>query len=315
MSPRSTQLHAVTGAFGYSGQHIARRLLEAGHRVRTLTSSPGRPGSLQGQVEVAPLCFQDPAGLRQALQGVQVLHNTYWVRFNHRTFTHANAVQNTRALFQAAQDVGVERVVHVSITNPSANSDLEYFRGKGQLEEALASSGLSHAILRPAVLFGGDDILVNNMAWAVRHLPVLGVFGDGGYRLQPIHVEDLAGLAVTHAGHQDDVVVEAIGPEPYTFRGLLELLCKVLGRSRPVLPVPPRLGYLLAWGMGRLLQDVLLTWEEIEGLMADLLYVDAPPAGTERLSVWARAHAGTLGLRYASEMARRRHRRRSYGVH
>ena len=121
-----------------------------------------------------------------------MLYNTYWVRFNYGSFSHAAAVENTLALFAAARQAGVGRVVHLSIANPSEDSPLEYFRCKARLERALRESGLSYAILRPTVLFGGQDILINNIAWMLRRLPVLGVFGDGRYRLQPIYVDDLA---------------------------------------------------------------------------------------------------------------------------
>ena len=305
-------LHAVTGAFGYSGRYIAQRLLDAGQRVLTLTNSTGRAHPFGDRLRVAPLCFDDPDRLAASLRGVTVLYNTYWVRFNHRGFTHAGAVRNTEALFAAARAAGVERVVHVSITNPSEDSPLEYFRGKGRLERVLRESGLSHAILRPAVLFGREDILVNNIAWALRRLPVFGVFGDGAYRLQPIHVDDLAALAVAQGRERADAVIDAIGPETFTYRGLAEAIGGIIGCRRPVVSVPPALGYAVGWVIGKLVGDVMITREEIRGLMADLLYADAPAAGTTRLTDWARACAATLGRRYTSELARRRNRTAAY---
>ena len=190
------EIHAVTGAFGYSGRYIATRLVEQGQTVVTLTNSVNRANPFGGKVRAFPLSFGEPDKLAAALAGVDVLYNTYWVRFNHRMFTHAQAVENTLALFEAARRAGVRRVVHVSITNPSEDSPLEYFSGKARLERALQESGLSHAILRPTVLFGREDILINNIAWALRRFPFFAVFGDGAYRLQPIHVDDLADLAV-----------------------------------------------------------------------------------------------------------------------
>ncbi len=182
-----TPLHAVTGAFGYSGKYIARRLLAAGRRVITLTNSTDRANEFGGQTRAFPFHFDRPDELAASLAGVEVLYNTYWVRFNHKLFRHADAVRNTLILFDAAQRAGVRRIVHVSITNPAEDSPLEYFRGKARLERALIESGLSYAILRPTVLFGAEDILINNIAWLLRRLPVFGVFGDGSYRLQPIY--------------------------------------------------------------------------------------------------------------------------------
>lgn len=307
-------IHAVTGAFGYSGKYIARRLLEAGRKVRTLTGSPRRRNPFGDAIEVHALDFEQPAGLARSLDGVSVLYNTYWVRFNHKQFSFARAIENTLVLFGAARAAGVERVVHVSITNPSESSPLEYFRGKAVLERKLKESGLSHAILRPAVLFGREDILINNMAWMLRRLPVFGVFGDGRYRLQPIHVDDLARLAVEQGLSRENVTVEAIGPETFTYRELVEQLGRIIGKPRPVISVPPWFGYLAAVLLGKLLGDVIVTRDEIQGLSANLLCVDAPPAGTTKLTDWAREHADNLGRRYASELARRRHRETEYGA-
>jgi len=303
--PSGEEIHAVTGAFGYSGRYIAHRLLAAGHRVITLTNSRG-PDPFGGSVSSFPLQFRDPGALTKVLRGVAVLYNTYWVRFDHKTFNHCEAVTNTLTLFQAAQEAGVRRVVHVSITNPSAESDLPYFRGKGKLEAALQSSGLSHAILRPTVLFGKEDILINNIAWTLRRFPVFGVFGDGQYRLQPIYVDDLAALAVAQGARTDDVIVEAIGPETFTYRGLVQTIGQIIGHSRPVVSVPPSAGYWVGRVIGALKKDVVITREEIRGLMEERLYVDAQPAGSTALTDWAREHRETLGADYANELARRR---------
>ncbi|MEK7276935.1 MAG: NAD(P)H-binding protein [Chloroflexota bacterium] len=192
MAAPNQSMHAVTGAFGYSGKYIARRLLANGRTVITLTNSLDRGNEFGGHVKAFPFNFDQPEQLAQSLAGVEVLYNTYWVRFNHKLFKHADAVQNTLTLFTAAKRAGVKRVVHVSITNPSESSRLEYFSGKAKLERALIESGMSYAILRPTVLFGKEDILINNIAWALRHLPAFAVFGDGQYKIQPIYVDELA---------------------------------------------------------------------------------------------------------------------------
>ncbi len=305
-------VHVVTGAFGYSGQYIARRLLDKGYTVRTLTNSPDRDNPFGGRVAACGYHFDDPPRLVEALRGAAALYNTYWVRFNHPTFTHAAAVENTQKLFAAAKEAGVGRVVHVSITNPSADSPLEYFHGKAILEKALVDSGLSYAILRPAVLFGEEDILINNIAWMLRRFPVFGVFGDGQYRLQPIYVDDLAKLAVEQGESDRNGTINAIGPETFTYRELVRAIGAAIGKPRPIVSIPPGLGYLVSWLVGKIVGDVIVTRQEIEGLMADLLCVDDQPAGTTRLTEWAQAHAARLGCRYTSELARRRDRRLGY---
>jgi len=299
-------LHAVTGGLGYSGRYIATRLLQEHATVRTLTNSPGRHNPFGSRLEIRPMPFDNPDSLTRELEGVRVLYNTYWVRFNWSTFSHSTAVDNTLRLFECALKAGVERIVHVSITNPSPDSPLEYFRGKAELEHALVDSGVSRAILRPTVLFGKEDILINNIAWILRHLPLFGVFGDGEYRLRPIYVDDLAVLAVAEGGRRENVLINAVGPEDFTFRELVAAVGSAIGRRRPIVSVPPAFGYAAGWLIGKTVGDVLITREEIDGLMAGLLSVDDAPTGTTRLTAWARDHADTLGIHYASELARRR---------
>jgi len=302
-------LHVVTGAFGFSGKYIAARLLSAGCRVRTLTNTDPVVDPHRGEVEVRPLDFDDEGGLVEALRGAAVFYNTYWVRFNADGFNFATALDNSRKLFAAARAAGVGRIVHISITNPSEDSPFEYFRDKAILERLLAESGISHAILRPAVLFGAEGILINNIAWMLRRFPVYGVFGDGSYRLQPIHVDDLAALAVEAGKGKDERIIDAIGPETFTFRELVEQIGEAIGIRRRIVSVSPWVGYQVAQRVGRLVGDVLVTKDEIEALMAGLLAVENEPAGTTRLSEWLRENAANLGEHFAGELARRRYGR------
>ncbi|MCH8294223.1 NAD(P)H-binding protein [Candidatus Poribacteria bacterium] len=304
--------HAVTGAFGYSGRYIAQRLLDNGHQVITLTNSLQRANPFGDRVQPFPFNFDQPDALIETLMEVSVLYNTYWMRFNHRKFTHAEAVRNTQTLFQAAKVAGVKRIVHISITNPSEESPLEYFSGKAKLEKVLNETGISYAILRPAVLFGKEDILINNIAWVLRRLPIFGVFGTGQYRLQPIYVDDLAELAVHYGETNDNVIIDAIGPETFTYKDLVQEIGRIIGKRRPVISVAPIVGYCAGWIIGKVVNDVLITREEISGLMADLLHVDSSPAGKTKLTDWAKAHADSLGRRYTSELARRKNRKSQY---
>ena len=300
------EIHAVTGAFGYSGRYIARRLIRAGKMVRTLTNSPDRTGELQGQLQVFPLSFDDPKRLAESLQNVSVLYNTYWVRFNHRKFKHSIAVENTLKLFEAAKIAGIRRIVHTSITNPSQDSLLEYFSGKATLEQALIDSGIDYTILRPTVLFGKEDILINNIAWMLRRFPVFGVFGDGQYKLQPIFVDDFATLAVQAGASTKNEIINAIGPETFSYRELVATMAQmILGKNKLILPIPDSLGLMVGKMIGLCTGDVVITKAEIEGLKSNLLYVDTPPTGTTRLTDWLREHRDTIGIRYASELSRR----------
>lgn len=307
-----TELHIVTGAFGYTGKYIAARLLKEGVRVRTLTNSPHRANPFGGQVDAVPYHFDDFDKLVESMRGATVLYNNYWVRFNYKDFQHSEAVQNTLKLFNAAKQAGIERVVHISITNPSEDSDLTYFAGKARLERALIESGLSYAILRPTVIFGKEDVLINNIAWTLHHLPVFGVFGDGKYRLQPIFVDDLAALAIEQAKSRENCIVDAIGPETFTYRELVQTIGNLIGARRPIIGVPPWFGYAVGSLISRWQGDVFITREEIEGLMRGLLYTSSPPAGKTKLTDWVREHRDTLGIKYANELARRKNRNEAY---
>lgn len=307
-----TNFHAVTGAFGYSGKYIAERLLAEDKPVITLTNSLLRENPFGDRLRAVPFHFDQPEKLIENLRGVSVLYNTYWVRFNHKTFTHADAVRNTLTLFEAAKTAGVERVVHVSITNPAEDSPLEYFSGKASLERALVESSLSYAILRPTVLFGKEDILVNNIAWVLRNLPAFGVFGDGQYKIQPIYVDDLAEIAVEQGKDRVNRVINTIGPETFTYRELVRCIGEIIEKKRPIVSVPPSLGYAVGWVISKLVGDVMITREEIAGLTANLLYVDSKPAGVTKLTDWAKERASSLGLHYTSELARRSDRQKKY---
>lgn len=301
----SQDIHIVTGAFGFSGKYITERLLSAGHKVRTLTNSSNGANPFHGRVTPYPYNFDDREKLIESLIGASVLYNNYWVRFNHRNFSYTQAVENSLTLFDAAKQAGIKRIVHISITNPSLDSPFGYFSGKAKLEKAIIESGLSYAILRPAVLFGKADILINNIAWFLRRFPVFGVFGDGKYRLQPIYVDDLAELAVEQGRKAENVIIDAIGPETFTYRDLAKEIGSAIGKRRPIMPVAPIKGYLLGKLVGFLHHDVTITYDEIRGLMADLLYTASLPTGKTKLSVWLKKNAASAGLRYSNELKRR----------
>jgi uncharacterized protein YbjT (DUF2867 family) len=297
---------AVTGAFGFSGRYIAQRLLALGHEVITLTNSPDRSNRFGGSIKAFPYNFAKPLELEKSLRGIDVLINTYWVRFDHPPhFTFAQAIINSKVLLDAAKRAGVRRLVHISITNPDANSPLPYFRGKAEIENYLRQLGISFAILRPAVLFGKEDILINNIAWALRRLPVFGIYGDGRYRLEPIYVDDLAAAAVDQITQESNETIDAIGPEIYPYRQMVEMIAREVGSRALLISMPPMLAYQGVRLLGRIVGDVINTPDEVSGLMQEKLYVHSPPLGTTKLSDWVRTSRRDIGRRYASELQRR----------
>jgi NADH dehydrogenase len=297
-------LNAVTGAFGYTGKHITERLLAEGTQVVNLTGHLDRPNPFGEQVSVAPLDFARPEVLARSLEGAEVLYNTYWVRFARGAVTFDTAVENSRNLLRAAEDAGVRRIVHISITNASPDSRLPYFRGKGLVEAAVKASGMSHAIIKPTVIFGPEDILVNNIAWFLRRFPVFPVFGSGRYAVQPVFVEDLAEIAVDAAQASGDVEMDAVGPETLTFNEMLNFIGDSIGSRTLFTHLPPALVYGLSGLVGYVVRDVVITRDEIEGLMAGLLVSAGQPTAHTRLSEWLSLNAETVGARYASELRR-----------
>ena len=265
---------------------------------------PDRPNPFGRQVGVEPLHFDDPVELARSLEGAEVLYNTYWIRFARGPLTFDKAVENSRTLIGAAEDAGVRRIVHVSITNASVASPLPYFRGKGLVEEAIRNSRLSHAIVRPTVIFGQEDVLINNIAWLLRRFPVFAIPGSGEYRVQPVFVEDVAEIAIAAGQQSDDVAIDAVGPESFSYEELVRLISANVGGRARLVHVRPRLVLSLSGLLGLLVRDVVLTQDEIDGLMAELLVSDGPPTAQTRLSEWLHDNAGFLGISYASELER-----------
>ena len=294
---------AVTGAQGFTGRHIAARLLASGRGVLNLTGHLDRPDRFGGRVPAQRLAFDDPASLRRSLSGVDTLYNTYWVRLPGYGITHEDAVRNSEILFTAAREAGVRRIVHISIANP-AGSQRSYYRGKAAVEAALAGSGVSHAVVRPAgAMFGDEPRLFNTIAWLLRRVPVFGVPGDGRYGIQPVDVLDVARIATELAARADNVTVDAAGPELFTFREAVDLVSAAIGSRAWVVNVPPTLSLLAARTMGLFMHDVLLTRDEVDDLRAGLLVSHEPALGRTRFSDWVEESAGWLGRRYVPEVS------------
>ncbi len=298
-------LDLVTGAFSYSGSHIAQQLLESGRRVRTLTFHPDRAHPLRASVETNVYRFDDPAAFARSLRGVSTLYNTFWVRFDHGQTSFADAIERSRMLFYAARSAGVERIVHVSITNPSIESPLPYFRGKALVEYALAQSGLSYAIVRPTWIFGGErDVLANNIAWILRRMPAFALPGSGSYPVQPVHVDDLARICIDAAAAAEDLVIDAAGPERMPFAELVALVRDAVDSHSPILHTPPALMAAVARTLGVFVRDVVLTPDEIKGLLAGLLVSHDPPRGQIAFSEWLGENKDSVGRSYANELDR-----------
>ncbi len=304
-------MHVVTGAFGYTGRWIAHHLLEKGVQVRTLTNAVGRDDPFDGRVEVHPLDFDDHAALVESLRGAEVLYNTYWVRYNHRrrNFEHGIAVENSKRLFKAAAEAGVERIVHFSVAHPHKAPDWTYFCGKVAVEKYLNDSEYCFAILRPTVLFGGHrNVLINNIAWMLRKFPIFGVFGMGNYPIQPVHVKDVARVAVEQGESRENVTIDVTGPETFRYKEYIGMMAKSMSLRRIILPMPPFVGWLFGKFLGLLLQDLVITRAEIKGLRRGLMASDEDPLGQLKFSEWIAEHGKDFGKRYQNDLKERKYR-------
>ena len=305
MMARGAEMDVVTGAFSYSGSRIAELLIESGRGVRTLTHHPNRDHPLSATVQAARYRFDDPDTLARSLEGVSTLYNTYWIRFERGPATFANAVANSRALFEAARRAGVARIVHVSIANPSLDSPLPYYRGKALVEQALAANDVPYSIVRPTWIFGGPrEVLANNIAWILRHMPIFAVPGDGRYLVQPIHLDDFARICLRAAHGATGVVKDAAGPDTVSFEQLVRAVRDAVGSRSTILHAPPAAMAALAHALGFFVRDVVLTAEEIRGLTAGLLESAQPSLGSISLIEWLTENARWLGREYANEIDR-----------
>ena len=276
---------------------IAQRLLDSGREVRTLTYHPDRAHPLRAHVEPVRYRFDDPAALARSLEGCDTLYNTFWVRFDHGQTSFANAIESSRMLFFAAKRAGVQRIVHLSITNPSS----------GLPAALLPRQGAGRVRARPvrrAVLDRPADLDLRRRA----RRP------DQQHRLDPAAHAGLCAARRRRAtpcsrctsttspgsaprrprrrrrGHRrrrtgDDAVPRSRGAGPRRRRR---------ARADPA-TCRPRVMAAAARALGLLVRDVVLTRDEIRGLMAGLLVSHDPPLGQIAFSQWLDEHAARSG--------------------
>jgi NADH dehydrogenase len=280
--------HAVTGASSFTGRFIAQRLIDTGHQVRDLTRA-----DLAG-----------PERMQAALEGSDTMYNTFWIRFERGPITYAWAIERSRMLFEAARRSGVRRIVHISVINASRGAPTAYFRAKAVVEEALVATGIGHAIVRPTVTFGPGDILINNLAWTLRRLPAFGIPGDGRYPIQPVHVEDVAAVAVRAGSMAESVTLDVGGPDVFTFNDFVALVRRAIASRALIVHMPVTASLAAARLIGLIVRDVVLTRHEVTELQEHLMFSTQPPAGTISLGEWLTANADGLGRHWSSELER-----------
>jgi len=295
----------ITGASGFIGGAIATCLVGRAD-VRSLTSHPEK-SRFCDTVKSFAYEFDRDDGMADAFRGVDVFVNSYYVRFNYAGVTFEDAVARSRVLFAHARAAGVRRIVHVSVSNANEASDLPYYRNKGRIEALIRESGIEHTILRPALVVGDGDILVNNIAYFLRQLPVFTVFGDGLYVAQPMTVEAFADVALeaVHGLHRNATLPVA-GPRDWTFLEMVRAIRRAVGARTAIVPAPASFSFAGLKIAGWLLGDVVLTGDEIKGLTRGYLCSDQPVRRGEDFSDWLSRPdvVSKLGVHYESELAR-----------
>lgn len=295
---------AVTGATSYTGRFVAQRLVAKGRTVIDLTRDSRDPHPLGNPVSSAALDFDHPDQLARTLDGTDTLYNTFWIRFERGPITYDWAVDRTRTLFEAARRAGVRRIVHLSVINAARDAPTAYFRAKAAVEGSLASYGIPYAIVRPTVTFGPGDILVNNLAWTLRRVPVFGIPGDGRYPIQPVHIDDIADVVVRAGSASENMLVDAAGPDTFTFNEFVALVRAAVRSRALIVHVPVATALAAARLLGLMVRDVVLTRDEVTELQSRLMASDQPPAGRVHLADWLADSATTLGRSWASELDR-----------
>lgn len=300
----TTELNVVTGSFSFTGKYITQRLLSTGKKVITLTSRVDRENTFGHQVKAFPFNFDKPRELVDSLRGADTLYNTYWIRFPYGEGSFDKAVENSRTLITAAEEAGIRRIVYISITNPSEDSPFPYFRGKALVEKAITQSKLSYAIIRPTVIFGLESILINNIAWLLRKFPIFAVPGAGDYQIQPVFVEDVADMAINMSQQDDNVILDAVGLETFTFDELVRMIASQINSRTKIVHVRPGVVLFLAKLIGSVVRDVVITRDEIDGLTANLLVSKGETTTPTLFSDWLSYNADKIGAGYISGLRR-----------
>jgi NADH dehydrogenase len=159
------------------------------------------------------------------------------------------------------------------------------------------------------VLFGGHrNVLINNIAWMLRKFPIFGVFGMGNYPIQPVHVKDVARVAVEQGESRENVTIDVTGPETFRYKEYIGMMAKSMSLRRIILPMPPFVSWLFGKFLGLLLQDLVITRAEIKGLRRGLMASDEDPLGQLKFSEWIAEHGKDFGKRYQNDLKERKYR-------
>ncbi len=239
-----TGLVTIYGGSGFVGRYIARRMAQAGWRVRVAVRRPNeaifvRPYGVPGQVEPLLANIRDDASVRAVMRGADAVVNCVGI-LAPQGKNRFDAVQAEGAarIARIAQESGVARMVHISAIGADSDSPSVYARTKAEGEAGVLAAMSGAMILRPSIVFGPEDQFFNRFAGMARMGPVLPVVG-ADTRFQPVYVDDVAEAAVRGVlGEVPGGIYELGGPEVATFRQLMEKMLLIIRRRALIVNVP-----------------------------------------------------------------------------
>ena len=291
----------ITGAFSYTGAAVSQELLRRGYSIHSLTNR--QPLQKDNAISSAPLRFERDY-LKGELGGANTFVNTYWVRLPYAGQSFASAVKNSKMLIDAAVSAGVKRIIQVSVSNAEDGKNLGYYAGKAEVDAYVRQCGIPFTIVRPTFIVGQADVLTNNIAWLLRRFPIFLIPGNTSHRLQPILLDDAAHIIADAVEYQGNQEVDAAGPDIMSFAEYVELVANGCNLKRPMIRVPEGLSLGFLQAIQPLLQDIILTREELLGLKQELLISHKPPLGKDSVAKWLQVHGDKLGHQYTNDIYR-----------
>jgi uncharacterized protein YbjT (DUF2867 family) len=288
-------LICVLGGTGFLGRRIVRRLRDHGHTVRVASRHPERARFPIADERLQPIRadIEDESSLVAAFAGTQGVVNAVSLYVEHGTATFRSVhVEGAARVARQAHRAGVERLIHVSGIGADPGSDSPYIRSRGEGELAVKSAFRAATIVRPAVMFGPDDAFLNTTLTLLRKLPAFPMFGNGGTKLQPADVEDVA-EAIVRAFGERRPLYELGGPRIYAYEKLLRTIAQKAGLKPVLVPVPFLLWQALAW-VAELLPNPPLSRNQVELMRIDTIVGSEP--GFEALGISPRPLKDILDL-------------------
>lgn len=272
----SDKLVTIFGASGFLGRYITRALAADGYRIRAAVRRPHlaeflKPAGRVGQIQTFQANIRDEASSRAAIRGADIVINL--VGILHQTHAQKfDAVQGEAPgrLARMAKDEGVSTFIQMSSIGADKDSSSKYARTKSQGEQGVHEAFPDAHIIRPSIVFGVEDDFFNKFGAMARISPALPLIGGGKTKFQPVYVDDIADVVCRILGQPDrkGAIWELGGPDIYSFKELMELLLKVIGRNNLLIPIPFGLAKFEAFFLG-MLPKPLLTMDQVELLKAD----------------------------------------------